>query len=730
MKPHMKWVAGLLAVAVGSWLFLVVSGVSVTTSAALIGVLAIQTWGGWAIWRALRVPGNVVETFGMAVAIGTALAALSAVAVRSAVDTSWGWIAPAVVGAILVVWRRRRGQVFEKVSPRVDHGVAAAVSFGAIAGVAGLLLVSMRNYPLTWEGMWGGYHGDMLFFEALGSSLVLVGPLDSIFSPDTVVRYHWLTSGWTGFLASSSGAEPFVTLTRALPLVALLAAVTLAASWTRRLTTARWTPTLAVALVLTGGYVGASYGTVLNFDSPSTALTTVWLMAAVLLMLLMLGGDAARTPSLVLMWLVVFATTAGKVSTGFLAVVVAVVLTAVSLLRRTSWSRGAVSLAAVSTVSAAAAYLLVVAGSADPGGLDLLSWVDRASSVQGLNPLPGLFGAALGTAILTVAVAARWAGVGWLWWDGQTRWSATSVAAAALALGGLLPLILLSGGVNETWFALSASAPLSVFSAAGLGRFVEQARPADPGRWLRRVAGMLVGVAGLWALLWVLWGTGPSGGNVWEHTLRWAGPPAMLVGAVLVGLLLSRKLRLVGAAFGFTILVLVLLAAPGRLLSLSPSAVGWQPGTRGELFSTTETFAQGRDQEFVFAWSSSENAAGRWLHDRSPANSLIATNHTFSPLVPALSGRQTLVSGMHYQAPYGWPDAIETLLGREEQSWNFIDAPSQTSWEPLCLAGVTHLWVDPRRTSSRNWEPWARLVSESPEVVLLEVSADSSTSCS
>ena len=715
--PQIVTVLGLAALSAA---FLFATGVSVPSSLAIVVVFGVQAWGGWAIWRSLRSSPSGIETIGMAIAVGTALSALSGVILRLFVETTIGWLIPAVIGLALMLAQRRSEPRLRSDQVRLDGGVLAAIAFGLIAGISGLLLISIRSYPLSWEGSWGGYHGDMLFFEALGSSLAGWGPAESIFSPDVVIRYHWLVYGWTGFLADSAGAEPFVALTRVVPFITLVAAVTIAAGWTRRLTSVTWAPILAVALIVTGGYVGASYGTILNFDSPSTSMTTVWLMAGVLIALQRLDGSSMRWPSLVLVGLLAAATTAGKVSTGFLLIAALGSIALIAVIRRTTWRADALLMVVTSGLSALLAYALVIFGSADPGGLDIMSWIDRASSVQGLNPVPGQLGAILGTVILALAVTARWAGALLLVRDPATRWSPMSAAIIGLALGGLVPLLLVSGGVNETWFALSASAPLSVFSAAGIGRWASSLQETDK---KRARSGLMIAIgsaAVLWLGLWFLWNSGPSGGNVWEYTLRWAGPVAALAGAIIAGFVLSRALPMKDAQLGFIVFILVMLAIPSRLVALGPSPVGTQPGTRGDLFGSQETFAQGRDQEFIVAWSDAEHVAGQWLRLNTSRDSLIATNHTFSPLVAALSGRQTFVSGMHYQAPYGLPGNVDVLVQREAASWAFIESPSIETWLPLCEAGVTHMWIDPRRTAVRDWEPWALPVLQLPEVIIAE----------
>jgi len=722
-------IAAILATV--SLLYLAVSQIAPFAAAILIGIIAVQVWGGWVIWRSLRPSSSGIESLGMAIALGTALAALGAILVRAIADTNLGWLLPAILGMIIVVTTRLRPSVASPPKSKSDdRGVLGAVAAGLAIGIAGLF-VSTRNYPLE-PGSTGitTYHPDMLFFEAIGTSLVQFGPFDSIFTPDAVVRYHWLTYAWTGFLNDAAGAEPFVALTRVLPLLTLIAAVLIAAAWTRRLTNAMWAPMLAVLLVVTGGYVGGSYGTILNFDSPSTALTVVWLMAGVLLSLQWVENQQLRKASLLLIALISASTTAGKISTGFLLISALTMMLCFGLFRRTIWLPRALALWIAAVIGAVTAYLLFIFGSADPGGLQLFSLVDRASSVQGLNPIPGFAGAAFGTAILALAVLPRWVGAAWFLRDSKTRWSPLSGMALGLAIGGILPLLLISGGVNETWFALAASGPLAVISAGGVGAFVEHVERARAQRITRILLVAALVAAGLWVALWLLWSSGPSGGNVWEYTWRWAGPIVVWVGAIGAGWFIGRGSQVPYRWFGFSLLILVLVAVPSRLLVYAGPIAGSQPGTRGELFGPSQQFTDAIDQTTITSWTSDQVRAGAWLRRESRPSDLLATNITFSPFVNAYSQRQTYIAGILYQAPYGWPAGIPTLIERERASLTFIQQPTEESWSPLCTAGVRYLWIDLSRPAADAWLPWAAVADVFGDTVILQVTAEGLSACS
>ncbi len=206
----------------------------------LLLAVVLQSFAGFALWRWLRPAAGWVELVGMSLVLGTLLAALFGIVFQPVFD--FGWAIPGVVGLlwwVFVLRRHSRVKSFSGIdwpllSSLVIGGVLATLSFG----------LSVRSYPLNWEGSWSGFHGDMAFFEALGRSIPTFGVFDSIFTPGQAIHYHWLTYAWTGQLTTSFNAEPFLVLTRVLPVVTLVAGVTLIAAWTRRLSRVRGLPHL------------------------------------------------------------------------------------------------------------------------------------------------------------------------------------------------------------------------------------------------------------------------------------------------------------------------------------------------------------------------------------------------------------------------------------------------------------------------------------------------------
>lgn len=697
------------------------------TYAVLVVVVLLQGLSGAIVWSWLSRRRDPIELLGMGLALGTIGALLSGLALQAAGVPPWGWPLPSlvIVGVWIVLRVRRREH--PRLDP-VDRPTTVALIVGALLGAI-FIGVNLRLYPLAWTGSWSGYHTDMPFFEALAGSIAQLGPFDSVFHPGAQIRYHWLSYGWAGQLTATAGAEPFVVLTRVLPVVAVVAAVAQVTAWARRLSSVGWVPTLAVALLMSGGFLGAIYGGVLNFDSPSQSMGIVWLLAyAVVLADLLAPSLSARRSVAVVGLLGVLAAclTGGKVSAAAPALAGVLLVALVGLVRRETWGRRAALGAGVSVVAAAAAYLVILSGAAGSGGLGMFDLVDRASSQQGLNPTDGMRGVILGTAILMVAMAARWAGLGWLVLDPDRRWQPMTIFGVGLAGTGLAALAVFNG-FNEIWFGLAASAPLAVLSAQGAG---EAAEYLGRSRGNRRavVVACLVAAAVVFVVVWALWATGASGGNVFVGTARWTGPLVGVGLAILLGggiAIWVAGTRRVAATVAAAVVILVLVTAPARLLGVGTGQVGMQQaGLRSEWFSVSTGLVRGEDVKVVTEWTEGLMAAAAWLRSNADPDDVLATNLTFGPFVPGVTGLRTYVSAIQYQGPYGRSSEIPDLLMREAQVWDFLENPSTSTAAPLCAGDVSWLWVDPALTTVREWAPFAVPVFANDDVIILRLDED------
>jgi hypothetical protein len=693
---------------------LITTGAAWMESTTLTLLVLIQGLAGAAWWRMLQPARSVpvLEAVGMGLGLGTAGAMLFGL-------FSWWWLMVVVVTAawLIVSFRRRVAPLAPLTRPDL-----AALAVGLVPGI-GALALALRNYPLSWVGAWAGYHGDMPFFEALAASVARLGPGASIFMDGASLKYHSLVYGWAGQLTLSVDAQPFVVLTRLLPLIGLIGATALTAAWARQLTRARWAPALAVGLVITGGFVGATYGSVLNMDSPSQTMGTVWLLTLSMCSLqgLLRGNLFAHALAIATLSI---ALAGGKISTAAIAAAGLAVVLVVALIRREAWRWRALAITAIAGLAMIVTFLLLLAGSANSGGLGLFTLLDRASSLQGLNPIVTPRGIAAGIALLILATLPRWAGLAWLVGDRLTRWQPETTYGVGLALGGIGALVVLSGGFNDLWFAVAASAPLAVLSSIGVAAVVAWLGPSAQNRVIAAAIGGLLSCI----VVAAIWTTGSTGvlGNGW----RWTGPVLGVFFAAAVGLALARGslTPYLRSAAGLMIIALVTSALPARIVyAIAEPLARPSEGTRSAVvFSPQDEFVVTLDPDRELVWTDTQSAAGTWLRDNAEPDDLIATNLTLGALVPALTRLTTYVSDIHMQASYGRIGDLAEVQERERETWAFIDSPSPQTVSPLCRAGVQWLWIDPDRTVRRDWSPQADVVWSATDVTIARLDR---TSC-
>jgi hypothetical protein len=676
---------------------------------------------------------QILELIGFGLALGTAMSVLSGLLIQVLFGFAWGWILPPLVALFFWLMRRSSRATSEHGGPFGHLGSSEYLALAAAVIIGGTsLIANIQSYPLKWDGIWGQYHPDMPFFEALATSLAKFGPFDSIFLPGAEVRYHWLVYAWSGQISEAAGAEGFVMLTRALQLVAVLASSLLVISWTTRLTRRVFTPTVAVLLLLSGGYVGVTYGGILNFDSPSQSMGVVWLLALsiALIEFVRCAEPLSRGKShawLLLIGVLAFATTGGKISAAAPALVGTALMAGIGIAIRADWVKRAVQGTMALFAGSLLAYLLIISGANGGGGLALGALIDRASSQQGINPTEGPIGVILGTCILVIAVGLRWTGLLWLG-SSRENWRRPDIIFAfGLALAGLSAIVLFNG-FNEIWFAAAASAPLAVFTAEGfesaLDRLVAFGKRTP--RWLV-LAAILCSVV-IFAIVWQIWLTGPAGGSYWRQTWRWAGPLAAILLSLVLGWFIvrcagvSKSTRNVFAA---VTIVLVLVTVPGRLLGVGSGMVGVPPGLREDLFSFgTGNVVMGNDTLLISDIPAGFMEAAAWVRDNAGPADLLATNLTFGPLVPAVTGIRTFASGIRYQVPYGRPSVEPEILRHDAEVWDLIQSPSAATIRPLCDAGVDWIWVDPSESKVRDWLPYATTAFANNDAIILKLAPE------
>jgi len=316
--------------------------------------------------------------------------------------------------------------------------------------------------------------------------------------------------------------------------------------------------------------------------------------------------------------------------------------------------------------------------------------------------------------------------VGWLVVDPQWRWHPVTVLSVGLAVSSLAAVAVFNS-FNEIWFANAVSGPLAVVTAVGAGEAARRLAPAGGQRMWLLLACAAAAVV-VFAAVWILWVTGPSGGNTFVTTWRWAAPLVGVTAALGLAALVAAKFGrpfTIGAVIAACVVILVFATTPSRLLGVGTGQVGiLQNGLRNEWFSIGRASSvRDRDGTVISDWKSTLMDAAAWLRSHAADDDLLATNLTFGPFVPGVTDLPTYVSAIQYQAPYGRPDDAAILLRHENEVWDFIDAPGLGTVAPLCAAGVKWIWVDPTLTKSRDWSAFAEVAFSNQDAIILRLDA-------
>ena len=659
---------------------------SVLAILASVAVVAVQTIGGALWWHILRGRrANWVELLGMGIALGTIASALFALLLHNTALISIAWLLPTAIA--LVAWFSLRGRTPGDVGEsRESRGEARAVLIGLVVGLIPLA-VNWRRIPLG--SVNDSSFLDIYFLQALSNGLGRFGAGESILMTGGSLRYHWFAYAWVGEVDAVAGLPPFAGLTRVLPLVALIGVSAVVARWASVLAIpgrfSAWTPTVAVALVVAGGYTGALYGSILNFDSPSQSFTTLWLLG-----LLFASVTYLRTGGLGMLLpiaLLAAASTGGKVSHIAVAAGGMILLVGVGLVTRQTWWKRSLALTVVSGVFAVITYVVVIRGAAIDRNL-VEDVAVKASTWQGLDPLPGAWGVLAGTIALILAALARLVGIGWLLRLRSWRTDPSMLLALGSLGVGLVALLALRDGINETWFLLAASAPASVLSAVGFVAALDFLRDRFGSGGLLRVGVVAVLVAIVALLLSV--NTFSENVRPFAHwSAAWMPWLVAIIGAALVTIGTGKAHR----AAAFTAAVVIALVASSVLTR--PSV--WWTAEREVNTETAQvvpdafTPPQVDVVERGSASGFSRADLAVQLRDIANPQDIVFTTNPTTALVPAFSAQRMFLAGERYQFGLGAAGDAGELRDRQTIVSAVLTDPTMV-WELLCPESVTWVW--------------------------------------
>ena len=658
---------------------------------AVVSVIAFQLLGGATWWWLLRRghATSAAELVGMGLALGTITSTVSAMVLQPTPLSTAAWALPTIAAllvALVVRWRKGR-QTRPSSLDWQTRGELRALVLGVVVGMVPIW-INWRRIPLG--NATDSSFLDLYFLQALSNGLARFGGGESILMTGGSLRYHWLSYAWIGEIDQTAGLPVFAGLTRVLPIVALVGVSALAARWSAVLARgsrfAGWVPATAVLLVVAGGYTGALYGSILNFDSPSQTLTTLWLLG--LLFTVVVYLQEGRRWLLAAAAVLAAASTGGKVSHIAVAAGGLLLLSLVGLLTRQEWRWRAVMALVVSGASALVTYVLIIRGAAIDRNL-VEDVAVKASTWQGLDPLPGTWGILAGTIALVLAALARVLGIAWL--ARERRWRTDP--SALLTLGGLgvglVALLALRDGINETWFLLAASAPAAIVSAVGAISalaYVSE-RLGSPG--IRRALLLAIATA-IPALVLSM--------NIFSEEVRpfahWSATWMPWLVAAIGALVLTSR----GSAGSRLSLAIALAIFALVTSSVLTRASVWWTAQRQVFTETADVIPEAFAPPSTDNSSASDGSVGQSrvqvaaeLRGLAAPEDVVFTNAPYSSFVPAFTGLRMYLAGERYQFGLGAAGDVGELRDRQSVISQVVADPTAAS-TLLCPDDVAWLW--------------------------------------
>jgi len=672
------------------------------------GVILLQVAAGVVIWLVVlgRYLRSLLLTFGIGIALGTFLSMISSVSLHGSALESVAWALPSILAIVLAAlnWSRLVTSLQALTLSRSE-----VVGLGITLFIGGVIMVvSWIRTPLSVIAAGGSV--DMYFFEAISQGIANFGPAESILMSGGSLRYHWFTYAWAGELSAAAGLDNFVAITRFLPSVTLIAVALLAVGWAASMKfgghrSPAWVPALAGLLVIVGGYAGALYGVILNFDSPSQAMSTIWLLALAVVFttyLLSRGTSLSRgnhVAFLAMIAILIVATMGGKASTSIVAIAGIGFTAVIGLISRADWAKRALMASLVSIALGVITYLLVLSGvSINDNLTDAVSV--RASTWQQLDPVIGRWAPVLGTLALLLAVFARLGGLMWFGANRRTRFSPELLFSIGAVAIGVIALIVLRGGINDLWFLLAASAPAAIVSAYGVGQAsVRLTRPLLRATVLIAIAASLISL-----ILSMNWEFDQI--SVKDSFFAFPGVLFWLAAVtpwLVVPFLATITLRL--REKGMPVRTVVMSATAITVIALTLTSLLTRPAvvwTQSRQSVTDIGVVSPSPASDVLATNSSGESPGYvyradasvWLKNNTVESDLIASSAPSLTNIPALTGRQMYLAGSVYQLGLGNEAEADTVLTRSTLSTALATSEWPAASAQMCAAGVDWFWIE------------------------------------
>ncbi|MCX6537097.1 MAG: hypothetical protein NT119_11205 [Actinobacteria bacterium] len=624
-----------------------------------------------------------------------------------ALSTSWFWLIPTAVAiSTLTAWAilhslRRIFTKTQNLLVNVFGLVGVALATNALLGLSSL--EKIRN-PLWWSWRFAKIQDpDVLFGESMMHSVGMFGNSDNIFFAGERMHYHWFSFAWNDTLNALFQTDPFAITALAAPVIVLFTLMCLVTTFARRFSNSQVSAPLLVLAVSSMCAGPIPFVRLLHPYSYSFNFSLIYTFAIVILLL---SSERSKISTNAILMFVFSAILIGsKVSSAPALVFGLLFATLFLVLRKNEYTKSNFLLSAVSAVAVLTVWYLVYysANSKTSSSMHIgfgVIFQQKAFVVAGIPTIAFIVG------VISILCLLAYSLVGAFWV--RTISSASTEFALVFSLaGGLASLFLgvlfYDDGENLAYLIQTAIAlilPISIVAICnrenvfGFKKFNGVAFVA--------VFGVLIA-----KLYWFLFCrvTGNSAPVVYKSALSLIVP--LLAG--LIVFVISRIWFRYDTNRPFFLVAAMTISA-GTLGSYASFASGfYQDGVSYNLLHV--------DDADTIVGSASYRELLIWLRNNSRTDDLVATNRYCSDsyqsppqclalwnLTSAISRRQVLVEGLY-------PSQSESLQVEREKRRQliaqFVDTPSQNTFDALLVYGVRWVVADYAVTQSRSWGNFA-----------------------
>lgn len=562
------------------------------------------------------------------------------------------------------------------------------------------ILSWMRANPISWNGWWK-FHIDIGFFESLSNSLDRLGPLGSSMVSGGEIRYHWFAYSLIGQMNSLTTSEPFFVLTRFYPFVLLFISALSMYGFSSIFLKRKSLRILSIIVLLLGP--GLSIGSLVPVWSPSSMLSVPYSLGFLVFLSKLLELKRIALPDVVLLFLFSLALMGSKSTTAVvIELSLATLATWLFLIRRKK-SFQKLTVYGLSIIFMTLSFFILI-------------WTKsgRSLEVDLFLGWPGVMATSLGLYLGVFLAFSKY-----------KINEELSLYYLIVLLGFILSLVTRDPFGNQLYFfffALTIATPLSLKWLSELDFNLFQ-KLVQFRSWP-----VLIFVGSFVPIL--VWSKYENQVGILGDLGRTFSPYLLLFFSFGIYKLFMRHYQTIIETSSSRIFLCILLA----MTMMSSTLFTFRDYFYGPKYSKLEGVTK------IGPAKPLENGAinydyviaGKWVNENIPQDELGFTNRqcfdsksnlktcdTRWFFASALSKRSFLIEGSAYSA--GNAGKMGRLSKNELLSIDFAVNPNMTSLKELSSKGVTWGWIDKNVTELRTWAPFAEVLYENPQIMIIKL---------